>query len=197
MKRTNEDQINSKPYWNYIYTTPAKAVDYWTPTRRFDKALELIKDGDKVIDIGCGVGVLTRMVQKFRKGCEVWGTDISDEVIHNNLVSDPETNYIVGYAGQQSNLPDNFFDVVFSGEVIEHLDMPEKLFQEAYRILKPGGRLIITCPISDRVRSPEHIWYFEKDDLIKFFKDAGFKTPEFIDLDGTEYLIVFFAVGGK
>jgi hypothetical protein len=47
------------------------------------------------------------------------------------------------------------------------------------------------------VRSPEHIWYFEKEDLIKFYKDAGFKEPEFVDLDGTEYLIVFFAIGEK
>jgi len=197
MKRTDELQINSRTYWNYIYTTPAKAVDYWTPTRRFVKALSYVNDGDKVIDIGCGVGVLTRMIQKERQGCEVWGTDISDEVIKNDLVDDPRTEYRVGFAGEQKDLPDEYFDVVFSGEVIEHMDLPETLFSEAYRILKPGGKLIITCPKDDNVRSPEHLWYFNKDDMVKFYKDAGFKEPEFIELDGTEYLVVFFCVGEK
>lgn len=194
--RTNEPQINSRQYWNYIYTTPAKNLEYWTPTRRFDKAFDLVKDGDKFIDIGCGVGVLTRMIQRGKK-CEVWGTDISDEIIRNNLVDDPDTQYLVGYAGEQKDLPSEYFDVVFSGEVIEHLDTPEKLFEEAYRILKPGGKLIITCPKDDSVKSPEHLWYFNKEDLTKFYTDAGFKIPEFIDLDGTEYLVVFFCVGVK
>jgi 2-polyprenyl-3-methyl-5-hydroxy-6-metoxy-1,4-benzoquinol methylase len=197
MQRTREDQINSKQYWNYIYTTPAKAVDYWTPTRRFAKALEYVKDGDKVIDIGCGVGVLTRMVGRERQGCEVWGTDISDEIIKNNILSNPETKYLVGYAGEQKDLPSEYFDVVFSGEVIEHMDVPEMLFSEAYRILKPGGKLIVTCPKDDNVRSPEHLWYFNRDDITTFYTDAGFKSSELIDLDGTEYLVVFFALGTK
>jgi 2-polyprenyl-3-methyl-5-hydroxy-6-metoxy-1,4-benzoquinol methylase len=197
MKRTNEPQINTKPYWNYIYTTPAKRVDYWTPTRRFTVALQFIKDGDKVIDIGCGVGVLTRMIQQERKGCEVWGTDISDEVIKNNTIGDPSTQYQVGYAGDQNDLPSNYFDVVFSGEVIEHLELPDRLFTEAFRILKPGGKLIITTPFEDRVRSAEHVWYFNRDDVTKFYTDAGFNTPKFIDLNGMEYLIVIFAIGEK
>jgi ubiquinone/menaquinone biosynthesis C-methylase UbiE len=197
MKRTNEDQINTRQYWNYIYTTPAKTLDYWTSTGRFDEAIKYIKDGDKVIDIGCGVGILTRMVHSKRKNCEVWGTDISDEVIKNNKKNDPETKYLMGYAGEQNDLPSNYFDVVFSGELIEHMDIPERLFREAYRILKSGGKLIVTTPISDRVRSAEHVWYFEEEDLIKFYIDAGFYEPEFISLDGTEYLIVYFCVGKK
>jgi ubiquinone/menaquinone biosynthesis C-methylase UbiE len=197
MKRTNEVQINSKGYWNYIYTTPAKVVEYWTSTRRFVKALSYVKNGDKVIDIGCGVGVLTRIIQKERQGCEVWGTDISDEVIGNNTAEDPKTKYLVGFAGEQKDLPSNYFDIVFSGEVIEHMDVPESLFSEAYRILKPGGKLIVTCPKDDNVRSSEHLWYFDKDDMVKFYKDAGLKEPEFIELDGVEYLVVFFCVGVK
>ena len=197
MKRTQEPQINSRRYWNYIYTTPAKMVEYWSPSQRFGRALDLIKDGDKVIDLGCGVGVLPRMIQEKRKGCEVWGLDISDEVIRNDQVEDPDTKYMVGEVGYNSDLPDNYFNVVFCGETIEHMDYPEKLFQEAFRILKKGGILIVTTPKEDRVRSSEHVWYFEDEDVKKFYRDAGFNGPKLLDLDGMEYMVVFFALGEK
>ena len=167
------------------------------PTARFPTALTYVKDNDKVIDIGCGVGVFTKMVKNKYPNAEVWGTDISDQAIKDNFKENPNINYHHGYIGGQDFLQDNYFDLVFSGEVIEHIDDPSVLFKEAYRILKKGGKLIITTPIEDHVHSEEHIWEFEKTDLEKLFTDTGFKLPEFIDLPDMEYMIVFFAVGEK
>lgn len=197
MQRTDNIQINTKVYWNHIYTTPAKSQDYWADTRRFPKALEYVKDGDVFLDMGCGVGVLGREVKKRRKGCEIWGVDISDRVLEANKKDDPDIEYRQGYAGYCDFLPNNYFDVVFSGELIEHMDNPLELFKEAYRILKKGGKLIITTPIGKRVDSPEHMWYFDKNDIKNFFESAGFKKPKFVKLPDMEHLIVFFAVGEK
>ena len=119
MKRTHNDQINTKIYWNHIYTTPAKEVEYWTDTSRFSTALSYIKDGDTVMDLGCGVGALLRMIKKERNGCELWGRDISSDVIQKNLIDDPDIKYEQGEIGNLK-LPQSYFDVVFSGETIEH-----------------------------------------------------------------------------
>lgn len=197
MKPTNNLQVNSRVYWNHIYTTPAKEVEYWTDTARFPTALTYVKDGDSFLDLGCGVGVLCRMVAKQRKDCKIWGVDISDEVIEKNRSELPDVRWKQGYIGSLEFLPETYFDVVFCGETIEHLDDPAVLFADAYRALKPGGKLIITTPIEDHIDSPEHVWEFEKADIEKLYKDAGFGSVEFVDLPDTEYLVVFFAVGTK
>jgi ubiquinone/menaquinone biosynthesis C-methylase UbiE len=197
MQRTTNDQINSKVYWDYIYTTPARKQEYWSMTNRFPRAASYVKDGDTVMDLGCGVGVFLRLVKKEKKGCELWGVDISKEVIKNNLVDDPDIRYQQGEIGNLSHLPEEYFDVVFSGETLEHLDKPEDLFNDAFRILKPGGTLIITTPQEDHIESPEHVWYFTKDDINTLFTTSGFTHPTYEDLPDLEHMIVFFAVGKK
>ena len=197
MKLIGNEQINSKIYWNYIYTTPARAKEYWERTYRFFTLLEFVKDGERFIDLGCGVGVPAQLIREKRKDCEIWGVDISDEVINNNKKSDPKSKWFQGYVGGLDFLPLNYFDIVFAGEVIEHLDTPSFLFSDAYKILKEGGKLIITTPIENHISSPEHIWEFTKEDIIKFYKDAGFKNVQFRDLPDLEHLVVFFAIGEK
>ncbi len=197
MLKTGNSQINTKVYWDYIYTTPAKEIEYWSDTNRFPKILDYVKDGDKFIDLGCGVGIPERMIKRTKKGCELWGIDISSEVIQKNLKEEPDIKFKQGYIGGLDFLPKNYFDVVFSGEVAEHLDNPLVLFRDAVRILKKGGKLIITTPQEDGVISPEHLWYFDQDDIKNLFHGAGFKKLEFIDLPDMEHLLVFFVVGTK
>ena len=80
------------------------------------------------------------LIKKEKKDCEIWGTDISDEVIKANKKDKKGIKFFHGYAGHQDFLPSNYFDVVFAGELIEHMDYPEKLFEEAYRILGVSKR---------------------------------------------------------
>jgi len=197
MRATNNEQINTKVYWNYIYTTPAKYKDYWGRTHRFFTLMDYIKDGDKFIDLGCGVGVPGQMVNEKKKGCEIWGVDISDEVIKNSKKDAPYGKWFQGYVGGLDFLPKDYFDVCFSGEVIEHLDEPKDLFRDAFRILKKDGKLVITTPNEDLIHSQEHVWLFTKEDVENLFTSAGFKKVEFVSLPDIEYKMVIFAVGTK
>jgi len=172
-------------------------MEYWSSSYRFSFLLDEIKEGDKFLDIGCSVAVPAKLIREKYKDCEIWGTDISDEAIEINKERYPEDKYFQGYVGHEDFLPDNYFDVVFSGEVLEHLDDPALLLAEAYRVLKSGGKFVLTTPNDEGIISSEHVWFFEEDDIRKLYEEAGFKNLEFKKLPKLEHLVVIFAVGVK
>jgi len=214
MKRANLDDINTRTYWNEIYKGDNRAlyasqgtdsnslkiagmVANSMKTARFETALKYINNGDKVCDMGCGVGVFTELVASRNPACEIWGTDISDQAIEDNKKANSGVKYFHGYIGDQSFLPDEYFNVVFCGETIEHLEDPSVLFKEAYLKLKEGGKLIVTTPKDDHIRSDEHLWYFDQADVDKLFTDNGFKEVKFEYLPDTEHLYVIFGIATK
>jgi len=211
MKRTGNPNINTKVYWNHVYGDESKRREYLSqgmcvnaidnlnqsPTYRFVRTLEEIKDGDKFVDMGCGVGALTTMVKKTYPSCEVWGTDISDQAIKDNSKKNPNIKYLHQYIGDQKELPDKYFDVVFSGEVLEHLDEPRELFRDALRVLKKGGKFILTTPSGDAVQSSEHVTEFTHEDIEMLFISHGFSKPQFVYLPDMESMYVIYAIGEK
>lgn len=210
MKRTDNLQINSRAYWNSVYGNQEKRDQYASQgtsepvngqsgvqTTRFTTALDEVKSGDKVVDMGCGVGVFTKMVKGQYPDCEVWGTDISDQACTDNTLENPSIKYLHQYIGNQTELPDNYFDMVFSGETLEHLDDPNYLFKDAYRVLKTGGKFVLTTPNGSSIRSPEHTFEFTHEDVEQLYIDNGFKKPRFIYLPDMEHLLVIMAVGVK
>lgn len=213
MKHLDNPQTNTKQYWNYIYGDFWKRAEYdqqgtltkegrvgnmiIRPTARFSTALTYMSNGDKVIDIGCGVGSFTKMAKKTYPMAEVWGVDMSDKAIEDNLKEGPDIKYKQGYVGHLDFLSDSYFDLAFAGEVIEHLDNPDDVFKESYRILKEKGKLIITTPVEDHVCSNEHVWEFNKQDIENLYHKVGFKDVRFVQLPDMEYMIVFFAIGMK
>lgn len=215
MKATGNTNINTRTYWNGIYGDEGKRAMYEAQgtdhpvhlddgrtatashTARFLTAASYVKDGDKVIDIGCGIGAFTRLVKEIKKDCEIWGTDISDQAIKDNLKIDPDIKYLHRYIGEQDDLPENYFDVVFTGEVLEHMEDPSVLLKDCARILKKGGTLVLTTPNENHIQSHEHTWFFEKEDVDNLFQDAGFEDIKFIDLPDLEWTMVIFCVGKK
>lgn len=208
MKKTGNFNINSKSYWNFVYGGKEKRTAYdihgtdkctheKNDTKRFSTALTSVKPGDRVLDMGCGVGTFTKLVKKTYPTCEVWGTDISSTAIEDNLKENPEIIYKHEYIGFQDKLPRDYFDVVFCGETIEHLDEPEEAFREGFEMLKSGGKLIITTPKEDRIQSEEHVWFYTHEDVEKLFLEAGFNEVEFKYLPDMEHLLIIFAIGTK
>lgn len=215
MQKTNNPNINSKNYWNSVYGSEEERAVYAAQgtdkgsielsdhnhassvkTERFNTAIKFITDGDKVIDIGCGVGVFTNLVKKTYPECDVTGMDISDKAIEANKLENDQIKYFQGYIGRLQ-VPEDYYDVVFCGETIEHLDEPQVLFNEAYKMLREGGKLIITTPREDRINSEEHLWFFEQEDVEELFIKAGFKEIKFEYLKDMEHLLIIFGVGTK
>ena len=108
--------------------------------------------GLRVLDIGCGHGwYCFRLIDKWNFEGNIIGVDISE---HNISIfkSEIEKRRIADRLcakvanAEELPFPDNQFDLVYSTEALEHIESPEKVFAEASRVLKAGGRLIITTP---------------------------------------------------
>ena len=99
----------------------------------------------KVLDAGCYIGDVCAKVKSL--GFEAYGIDAFTENIKKAKKLHPNINFKVGELGQKLPYPDNFFDFIWAGDVIEHVYDTIVLFAEFNRILKPGGYLIASTPM--------------------------------------------------
>lgn len=100
-----------------------------------------IKPGGKFLDIGCGRG-------EFLRGfidCGVQGHGVDRSRAAEKYCPEADLR-TADLENEKLPYPDNYFDVIYSKSVIEHFYYPEKLAQEMYRVLKPGGLAITLCP---------------------------------------------------
>ena len=100
---------------------------------------------DRVLDIGCGSGDTSLFLKNMLNIKEIYGVDINKKYIELAQCRGVKALYL---NISEDNFPfgENYFDAIFAGEVIEHLYDPDKFLDEAYRVLKIGGCLIITTP---------------------------------------------------
>lgn len=103
--------------------------------------------GLQVLEIACGLGALSFWLNG--QGAEVWSADFSSEAVDvtRNLVAryfPGAENRVVQADFQGMPFADNSFDVLISCETLEHLPEYRKGLAEAFRVLKPGGRLYLT-----------------------------------------------------
>lgn len=98
----------------------------------------------RLLDLGCGDGRLVPLWQAVT-GAEAYGLELSPEAVQTAQQIFPFIRYKEGDATQ--TVYDNvYFDIVVCHEVLEHIEVQEKLVQECNRILKAGGYLVLTTP---------------------------------------------------
>jgi len=115
----------------------------------FLQATENIKN-PVVLDVGCFVGTELFMLPKVSGG-SYFGIDVSfDAIAYANKMAEKRGENQIKFQAVDANKPLPFevnkFDVVYALELVEHLHDPGKFFDQVFRVLKPGGRLIISTP---------------------------------------------------
>lgn len=117
--------------------------------RRLDIISKLVDFKDKkILDLGCGEGVWLEAFSKFTAYENLYGSDIdkaSIDIAFSENRQLKKENLVVCPA-EILNFPDNFFDIVFQNEVLEHVEDDVKTIQECLRVLKPGGKIILFTP---------------------------------------------------
>ena len=118
---------------------------YTEGIKRFEKSLDFIKSAKpkKVLDAGCGDGFFAEKIKNMLQ-TEVFGVDISQGAIDAAIAKGITAKRV----NLESNLPfDNeYFDLIYCGEVIEHVINPDKMLKEFNRILKKEGVLVLSTP---------------------------------------------------
>jgi O-antigen biosynthesis protein len=124
----------------------------WHPARmirehevRYRLAEKILAPGGAVLECACGSGYGLRYLSRRAKS--VLAMDISEESIEFARANfgAPNVEFKVGSA-EDLGLPSEAFDAYVSFETIEHVDHPEKLLDEALRVLRPGGVFLVSTP---------------------------------------------------
>lgn len=142
---------------------------------------------DHVLDVGCGDG--TYIAYCSALGAEVTFVDVDPAKVQEvqALLSDsPARAHGIVSDADPLPLPEAAFDKLIATEVLEHLEQPERLLEELYRVGKPGALYLLSVPsaASENVQKqlapeiyftkPNHINIFTPEQFEKMVVDAGF-----------------------
>jgi 2-polyprenyl-3-methyl-5-hydroxy-6-metoxy-1,4-benzoquinol methylase len=143
-------------YLNPNYSQDLKPQDYYLGQRPeiLTEFLKINKQ-DKLValDIGCGKGGFLKSLQDNINSVELWGVE------PNIVKSDFEEINFINNSIEEAlkELPDNYFDVIFMNDVIEHLADPEIILKEVKLKLKPNGYLVSSIPNVRFIKNLKHI----------------------------------------
>lgn len=172
--------------WSDEYDNTLGKVD------RHDKLLDLvvdssrIKDGQKVLDIGCGTGLLSlKFLEKA--DCIIYGIDNSSEMFEIFKEKIKKLNLAdkisLGLEDAENiDFRDEEFDIIASTVTLHHVKEKYPVIKKIYKLLKPGGRLLIgdidvdtTGDLEDQERLLR-ILNFLKDEFVLALKGGGLKA---------------------
>ncbi len=103
-----------------------------------------VSASSKVLEVGCGTGNYTVAIETA-VGCSCWGVDPSQEMLSRARVRSESIDLKLGSA-EFLDFPANFFDLVFSVDVIHHVADRAAYFQEAHRVLRASANV---CTVTD------------------------------------------------
>lgn len=134
----------------------------------------------RVLDIACGAGYGTLMVAKECKRVieQIVGVDNDPEIIKYAIQTyyHPQAEYRVGDV-LDPELPDKLgtFDTILSFETLEHLEDDRTFVELLYRMLKPGGTLVLSTPFGEGRGIPSgqdfHYHQLSKEEFLQLFSD--------------------------
>ncbi len=115
------------------------------------RVFELITNGNiankRILDIGAGSGYMAQKIGNYiheqggRPDEQLTACDLFPEYFEYDGVKCEKLTFLTSLP-----YPDNSFDIIYAIEVIEHLRSPYDFIKETYRVVSPGGKVIITTP---------------------------------------------------
>jgi 2-polyprenyl-6-hydroxyphenyl methylase / 3-demethylubiquinone-9 3-methyltransferase len=125
---------------------PSKPLLAINPVRLGFVQQQLALDDKRVLDVGCGGGILTESLAK--EGANASGIDLSAELLEvaklHALGSGLEINYQLVSAENYAEQFSEYFDAITCMEMLEHVPDPALVLQACARMLKPGGVLVLS-----------------------------------------------------
>lgn len=152
---------------------------------RYRFAARLVRDGDRVLDAGCGVGYGTSTLTAA--GAKVWGCDIAPEAVEAaKRRNEPGTFQVADL--HELPYEDDSFEGAVNFEVLEHLERPSEFLDQIVRVLVPGGWFVVTTPNpAYEVDNPFHHHELDLDEFESVLREK-FPTVELMGQPWTHAL---------
>ena len=141
-----------------------------------------------ILEVGCGDASFTKSLAQHSS--RVTAIDISEHQIAKNAAAHPQIAFVQHDVANRFPFAPESFDAIWCSEVLEHLFDPGFALREMHRVLKPGGRLLVTVPHHGLCKnvlialfrwdehftpSNPHIRFFTRNTLTRLAAESGFR----------------------
>jgi 2-polyprenyl-3-methyl-5-hydroxy-6-metoxy-1,4-benzoquinol methylase len=186
--RPEIEQVYDQGYYSPWEDQAPRRMRIWS--RRIDRLQLPAGRPGRLLDVGCGTGMFLQVAR--RRGWEVVGTELS----RHGAATAARDGFRV-HAGEvwEADLPPDTFDVVSCWHVIEHVTDPRRFLAECYRVMRPGGTLVLATPnLDDRIfraayllargrrarlfepgERELHLFFFSASTLDRLAREVGFE----------------------
>lgn len=137
--------MNRKKFNEEVYTKKIQLgeIEDWETKFKIKKILNLIGNNKRILDLGCANGFISKKIQE--RNNEVIGIEISSTNV--KICNEKGIKCIeLDIEENEFPFPINSFDVVYAGELIEHLIDTSGFLQKIKKVLKKDGYLVLTTP---------------------------------------------------
>jgi SAM-dependent methyltransferase len=179
-----------RAYYESFWADAPPDPEPWAWERRRALLLADARAGERVLDLGCGAG---RFVAALRDaGAVPVGVEVAEGALERARAVAPGADLRLLEPDGSIPLEHGSVDLVWCSEVLEHVADGAHLLQEARRVLRPGGRILVTVPYHGRVKAVaialarfdahydpqgQHLRFFTRASLAATLVAAGFAAP--------------------
>jgi SAM-dependent methyltransferase len=176
-----------RAHYEYLWADAPNDPEPWAWERRRALLLAEARRGERVLDLGCGAG---RVVAPRRDhGADAVGVELAAAALERARRNAPGADLRLLADDGSLPLEHGSVDLVWCSEVLEHVADTDHLLLEVRRVLRAGGRLLVTVPFHGRVKGAlialtrferhfdpagEHLRFYTRRSLVQTLAQSGF-----------------------
>jgi ubiquinone/menaquinone biosynthesis C-methylase UbiE len=179
--------MNKIEFW--LMNNPVRALIQKFEARKL-RRMSVLKEGSNILEIGCGQGVGTKLIKTYFKPQRIQAIDLDPKMIKRakRRIKDSHIRFEVGDASKL-RFQDDSFDAIFDFGIIHHIPNWRDCLKELFRVLKPGGQLIMEDLSIDTFQTRtgrtlrlflDHPYdqMYTKEEFFQELKSLGFKIKQ-------------------